>query len=140
MKKSDPLFTLHLPGQCPPGKSQQGRRADGSTYPKSKQFSEWVARQKDVNPYPRAFQAGRFLMRVRYTPGDLRPRNVAGMQDAIMHYLENGGKAPRKKVIRDVWKKRKRWIGDDEMIVDVDWKTLPLDRKNPKVLVEVWTL
>ncbi|MCJ2530711.1 MAG: hypothetical protein LN413_00115 [Candidatus Thermoplasmatota archaeon] len=132
------IFRLELPGQVPPGKSQQGRRQDGATYPKAKSFAPWVKACQTTNPYPQRMFSGRFLLRVRYTPGDLRPRNVAGMQDAIMHYLEHGGRAPRNKLIREAWKLRRRWIDSDEQIVDVDWRTAPIDRKNPRCVVEIW--
>lgn len=134
------LFRLVLPGQLPPGKSQQGRRKDGSTYPKAERFVTWVKNSKTLCPYPSKFFDVPMHIRVRYVPGDLRSRNAAGMLDAIMHYLENGKKAPRNKAMREAWKQRARWIRDDELIWDVTWRKQPVDRVNPMAEIELWTM
>jgi hypothetical protein len=135
-----PVVILMLQGQCPPGKSQQGHRMGGGTYPKSRRFREWRMAQEVHHRYPRQFYEGRWLMQVAYWRGDNLARNVAGMQDAIMHYLENGGAMPKDPLRREAWKARPRWIRDDECIAEVVWYDMGLDRKNPRSEVRLYRL
>jgi len=115
------LFRLELPGQLPSGKNRIIVTRTGKRIP-DKRFVQWrQAMLRLVSPRPGFPHEGPVLLRVWYTPGNLIRRDVDGMLGAIMHLLEKGG-----------------WLLDDALVKDVDWKTLPLDRENPRAVVECY--
>lgn len=75
------------------------------------------------------------LVTIKYYPGDLRTRDVPGMMDALCHLLEwcpTCGKDQRPDCKRHV-------VEDDKLLVHWHWTTMPLDRKAPRIEVEINT-
>lgn len=58
------------------------------------------------------------LMYVWYWPGDRRTRDRSGMEDALFHLLEHTGV-----------------IVNDRLIEDPLWHTMPLDKRDPRVVI-----
>jgi len=111
-----------LKGQIPSGKNAMQTTRTGRHYP-LKRFVDWrsnvEAQIRQQVGFPKA-QEGPCAASFAYFPGDLRRRDVPGMIDALFHVLERFG-----------------LVKDDSLIVDVTWKKWPLDRENPRVIVEI---
>ncbi len=58
------------------------------------------------------------MMYVAYWPGDHRTRDRSGMLDALFHLFERAG-----------------IIANDRLIEDPLWRTMPLDKKHPRVVI-----
>lgn len=122
---SSPLsFTLF--GQLPGGKNAIKTTRTGHRYP-NERFKAW--RAEAIGQLMRQLPANLktiaepVRMACEYTPGDLRTRDVPGMEDAIMHLLMAA-----------------RVIQDDGLIYETSWSRSPLDRKQPLVRVTLITL
>lgn len=111
-----------IKGQCKSGKNSMQVARTGRHFP-LKSFVDWRSftelQIREQVGYPEALE-GTCKARFWYFPGDLRRRDVPGMIDAIFHVLE-----------------RLTLVKDDSLIKDVTWTTWPLDRENPRVIVEL---
>ena len=117
-------MTLVLTGQLCSGKNAIQTTRTGHRYPGAR-FKSWreeacaqllpqvIRRQTPTPGMP-------VTLTVTYWPGDVRVRDVSGMLDALMSLLV--------------------WVGvlqDDGLIWDVVWKRQGVNRKFPKVIMEV---
>lgn len=121
---------LILYGQLPSGKGQIRKTwANGKLihYPQ-KRFTDWrkdALKQLDIQidgPATRARLplSDRLGMAVQYTPADKRTRDVSGLLDALFHLLGHAG-----------------IIEDDGLIRNVTWTEEPLNRQEPRVVLEL---
>lgn len=111
-----------IKGQCKSGKNHMQISRTGRHFP-LKSFVDWrsgVEAQIMAQVIPRIPLEGPCKARFWYFPGDLRRRDVPGMIDALFHVFE-----------------RMTLVKDDSLIKDVTWTTWPLDRINPRVIVEL---
>lgn len=113
-------FTLK--GQIPSGKNAMQVTRTGRHYP-LKRFTDWrddaeIQVRQQVG-YPKALE-GPCAASFTYFPGDLRRRDAPGMIDAAFHLFE-----------------RLALVKDDSLIEDVTWKTQPLDRNNPRIIIDL---
>lgn len=111
-----------LSGQVPSGKNAMQVTRTGRHYP-LKRFTDWrdkaeVQIRAQVG-YPNAQETACKAV-FAYFPGDLRRRDVPGMIDALFHLFE-----------------RMEIVKDDALIKDVTWITFQMDRKSPRVIVEL---
>lgn len=133
-------FTFTLIGQMPSGKNRiriafvRGRLMK---YPEAR-FKKWradAARQIEYQRGQWTILRQRAGMEIRYWPGDLIRRDVAGMMDALCHLLEH---CPSCK------KKNKECplpvVQDDSLLTDWVWVLMPLDRANPRIEVTITPL
>ena len=111
-----------LLGQPPSGKNSIKTTRTGHRYP-SKRFALWrdqavihvkIQWRSPIITKPCA-------IKINYWPGDLRRRDVPGICDAIFHVLERAGVT-----------------ADDTFFQDVHFITKPIDRKNPRVTMEIY--
>jgi hypothetical protein len=128
-----PGLCLVLHGQLPSGKNQVGIRQEEAEVPfetgKSRhhpyaRFDRW---RRDAEKQV-LLQVGRWraslpvsvpmLMYVWYWPGDRRTRDRSGMEDALFHLFEHAG-----------------IIANDGLIEDPMWRTMPLDKQDPRVVI-----
>lgn len=123
-----PLFQLVLTGQLPSGKNQvQLLWRNGKVHRyANKTFTNWRSRshieiEEQQLPSVRVPTITRPVsLSVDYWPGDARTRDVSGQLDALFHLL----------VYTKVLK-------DDGLIYNVTWLRRELNRKCPKVVMEV---
>lgn len=115
-------MNFEIKGQIKSGKNGMQTTRNGFHYP-LKSFKDWrqgveeqilvqVGKPKTIEGVCKAV--------FDYFPGDLRRRDVPGMIDALFHVFERYG-----------------LVKDDSLIKDVIWNTHPLDRGDPRVLVEI---
>ena len=111
-----------LKGQIPSGKNAMQVTRTGHHYP-LKRFTDWRSsaevQVREQVGFPRPIETT-VMASFTYFPGDLRRRDVPGMIDAAFHLFERLG-----------------LVRDDSLIEDVTWRKWPLDRKNPRVIVEL---
>lgn len=126
-----PGLHLQLRGQLPSGKNAQGIRYDsvegllGAGGPRkhpSQRFVHWREdAQKQLLTQMRNWKsvcpiAVPMMLYVWYWPGDRLARDRSGMLDALFHLFERSGV-----------------IANDKWIEDPVWRTMPMDRTNPRV-------
>lgn len=117
-------MTIILRGQLPSGKNQVLiNPRSGRHYPNAR-FVAWrdvalrevmLQRQRDWRPACVPCE-----VRVIYTPGDRRRRDVAGIMDAICHLMERGG-----------------IVADDSLFNKWVWFTTEVDKDRPGAIIEV---
>jgi len=128
-----PGLRLVLHGQLPSGKNQVGIRHEASVvrlapatvrrHPNAR-FERWRRdAEKQLLPQVGPWRASLpvsvpILMYVWYWPGDRRTRDRSGMLDALFHLLEHAG-----------------IIANDRLIEDPLWRTMPLDKQDPRVVI-----
>lgn len=123
-----PFFPLilALTGQLPSGKNRVLIRRDGHHYP-DKHFTNWRARAygqileqvtRPIGKVPLIIMP--ICLTCDYWPSDHRTRDVSGQLDALFHVLVYA------KVLKD-----------DGLIYDVRWRRHDLNKKFPKVVMEV---
>lgn len=119
----DAMMKFVLKGQIPSGKNAMQVTRTGRHYPLAR-FVRWrsdATRQLreqgilNIRNVGILSGSGRKKITVRYFSGDVRRRDVPGMMDAICHLLEWS----------DV-------VVDDALLKDWDWKTMEIDRDNPR--------
>lgn len=120
------MISFTLSGQLPSGKNSVVVTRTGHRFP-AKRFQDWrtqaltqLQAQCDGIPQPIRHK---LHLAVRYTPGDLRTRDVAGMMDAICHLLERSG-----------------LIENDGQIRECSWYENEMDRKQPSAMVSLVSL
>lgn len=116
-------LTLLLTGQLPSGKNQVQllfRNGKVQKYP-NKKFKDWKARSyvQIMDLYRKPITRPVHLT-CTYTPGDLRTRDVSGQLDALFHLLVYA------KVLKD-----------DGLVHDVTWRRQPMDRKQPRITLNL---
>lgn len=122
---------LQLSGQLPSGKNGQGIRYDAEDHlfgagglrkHPNQRFVHWRNdAQKQLLTQMRKWKsvcpiAVPMLLYVWYWPGDRLARDRSGMLDALFHLFERSGV-----------------IANDKWIEDPVWRTMPMDRTNPRV-------
>jgi Holliday junction resolvase RusA-like endonuclease len=105
-------FTLF--GQLPSGKNQQGVDPVHHHHYPNRRFSEW--RERALRQLPKCRLEGALTLYADYYPGDERTRDVSGVLDALFHLFEKGFL---------VW--------NDSQVKNVTWRTMPVDRKAPRI-------
>ena len=126
-----PGLHLSLVGQLPSGKNQMGvnvAREAGELEPAKRRhhsnprFKRWRAdAERQLLTQLRDWKAvlpirSPMLMYVWYWPGDRVTRDRSGMLDALFHMFEMAG-----------------LVKNDGLIEDPLWRTMPIDRKQPRV-------
>lgn len=120
-----PPFMISLTGQLVSGKNQVQllfRNGKVMKYP-NKVFKNW--RNKAAKEIGEQFMGAPNIeqpirLTCNYWPGDRRTRDVSGQLDAIFHVLVHT-----------------QVIKDDGLIYDVVWKRQEMNRKFPKVVMEL---
>lgn len=114
-------FLLRL--QMCSGKNRVMKTKSGHHYP-GKRFVAWRAeamRQlSEQAPINKPTQGMPVTMTIEYWPGDVRTRDVTGMQDALFYLVVHAG-----------------IIEDDGLIFDCHFLRKSLDRKCPRVVVTI---
>jgi len=120
-----PPFMVSVTGQCVSGKNQVQllfRNGKVMKYP-NKVFKDWRDRAS-IEIRSQFMRAPEITKPVRltcsYWPGDKRTRDVSGCLDALFHVLVYS------KVLKD-----------DGLIYDVIWKRHEMNRKFPKIVMEI---
>jgi len=134
-----PGLRLSLLGQLPSGKNQIGLRwekayglsqSDGieplsqlRKHPDRRFFTWRDDAMKQLLPQVMKWRSvlpltTPTMMYVAYWPGDYRMRDRSGMLDALFHLLE-----------------RAQIIANDGLIEDLLWRTMPLDKEDPRVVL-----
>ena len=128
-----PGLRLVLHGQLPSGKNQVGIRREESAVPfelattrhhPNARFERWRRdAEQQLLLQVREWRASLplsvpLLMYVWYWPGDRRTRDRSGMTDALFHLFEHA-----------------RIIANDRLIEDPIWRTMPLDKQDPRVVI-----
>ncbi len=128
-----PLF-VRLMGQIPSGKNQikiafiRGRMM---RYPEPK-FKAWrLKAYQELQNHRRGYPILRDQAKVtvKYWPGDLIRRDVPGMIDALCHLLEWCPVHGKKKDPNC----QLPAIADDSLLAHWYWRTMELDRENPRI-------
>lgn len=120
-----PPFMISLTGQLVSGKNQVQllfRNGKVMKYPNAK-FKNWRdhAHIEIRSQFMRAPQIDKPIrLSCSYWPGDNRTRDVSGMLDALFHILVYS------KVLKD-----------DGLIYDVVWKRHEMNKKFPKIVMEL---
>lgn len=128
-----PGLRLELHGQLPSGKNQVGIQHEAPVVPFERgtvhrhpnaRFERWRRDAEkqlllQIGPWRASLPVSvPMLMYIWYWPGDRRTRDRSGMEDALFHLLEHAG-----------------IIANDRLIEDPLWRTMPLDKKNPRVVI-----
>jgi len=128
-----PGLRLVLHGQLPSGKNQVGIRHEAPVGPlapatvrrhPNARFERWRRdAEKQLLLQIGSWRASLpvsvpMLMYVWNWPGDRRTRDRSGMLDALCHLLEHAGV-----------------IANDRLIEDPLWRTMPLDKQDPRVVI-----
>lgn len=116
------MLTITLTGQMPSGKNAVNVTRTGHRYP-NQRFVDW--REKAMWEVKSQLQSqtkfppeSKVAMECYYWPGDLRRRDVPGMEDALCHLFEKMG-----------------LVDDDAQIEDQLFYKQELDRKNPRIKI-----
>jgi len=114
-------YHLTLLGQMQSGKNRVLITRTGHRYP-PKRFAIW--RDDIIRQMKAQWMAEQIIepcfIGINYFPGDLRRRDAPGIQDALFHCFE-----------------RSNIVADDVLFGEVNFKTMPLDRQNPRVDLEI---
>lgn len=128
-----PGLRLMLEGQLPSGKNQVGIQHEAPVVPlapatvrhhPNARFERWRRdAERQLLPQLGSWRASLplampLLMYVWYWPSDRRTRDRSGMTDALFHLFEHAG-----------------IITNDRLIEDPLWRTMPLDKKHPRVAI-----
>jgi len=128
-----PGLRLELHGQLPSGKNQVGIQHEAPVVPlgpapvhrhPNARFERWRRdAEKQLLLQIGSWRASLpvsvpMLMYLWYWPGDRRTRDRSGMLDALCHLLEHAGV-----------------IANDRLIEDPLWRTMPLDKQDPRVVI-----
>ncbi|MBU6434295.1 MAG: hypothetical protein KGS09_17155 [Nitrospirae bacterium] len=131
--KQVPGLRLELHGQLPSGKNQVGIQHEAAVVPfapatvrhhPNARFERWRRdAERQLLPQVGAWRASLpisvpMLMYIWYWPGDRRTRDRSGMEDALFHLFEHAG-----------------IITNDKLIEDPLWRTMPLDKRDPRVVI-----
>lgn len=114
-------FHMTVLGQCKSGKNNMLMTRSGHKYP-NPSWAKWrdeVLKQLKMQ-WNEPIIDHPCLIVIKYYPGDLRRRDVPGMIDALFHCFE-----------------RAQIVSDDKLFVDVLFTTLPLNRDNARVDIEI---
>lgn len=126
-KKNGVYFVIK--GQCKSGKNSVVNTRTGHKFPK-KSFVEWrenFIKQLEEQKIPKLKIDFPVSIDVTYRSGDLRRRDVAGMEDAICHVLERYG------LVAD----DTHLGGPGNLFI---FTNEGLDRNNPHIKVRIWTI
>jgi len=135
----DSVVTITLRGQMPSGKGMiqtaviRGRLM---RYPNPR-FKAWRVKafqemQNQRGRWPRLEEVAR--VSVRYYPGDRIRRDVPGIIDALCHLLEYCPVCRKKNKTCNI-----PFVADDSLLAHWDWKTMDLDRENPRIEFTIGT-
>lgn len=135
----DSVVNIVLRGQMPSGKGQiktaviHGRLM---RYPNPR-FKAWRVKafqelQNQRGRWPRLQEIAR--VSVRYYPGDRIRRDVPGIIDALCHLLEYCPVCRKKNKTCNI-----PFVADDSLLAHWDWKTMELDRENPRIEFSIGT-
>lgn len=118
------MLTFNLLGQMPSGKNSVNTTRDGRRYP-NERFVLWREKAMwEVRMQIRGQQlfslTSKIYMEAWYWPGDLRRRDVPGMEDALCHLFEKMG-----------------IVKDDALICDQNFHTMELDRERPRIKIQL---
>ena len=117
------ILVLH--GQLPSGKNQIKLCVRGGKihkYPDAR-FILWreeALNQIAVQRGTRPTSAMPVHLRVEYTPGDRRVRDVSGMLDAVFHVLAKSGT-----------------LDDDGLVWSVEWIRHPMNKAKPRAMLTI---
>lgn len=114
-------FEICIYGQVMGGKNNMCVSRSGHHYP-TRKWAEWrdmVVTQMVEQVFGYRF-ASPCRITLNYWKGDRRRRDVPGMEDAIWHCLERAG-----------------IVSDDKILEEVHWIIKGIDRKNPRVEIEI---
>lgn len=120
------MITITLTGQMPSGKNAVNVTRSGRHYP-NERFVSWrekaawetkIQLRGQERFSPEAF----VLMECWYYPGDLRRRDVPGIEDALLHLFGKG---------------QMELVKDDSQIRDQNFHRMKIDRKNPRIKIEL---
>lgn len=120
------MVTLTLTGQMPSGKNAVNITRSGRHYP-NQRFVVWREKAGWEVKIQLRGQAlfpptARVLMECWYYPGDLRRRDVPGIEDALLHLFGKG---------------QMQLVNDDSQITDQNFHTMELDRVNPRIKIQL---
>lgn len=130
-------FQVTLEGQLPSGKNAIKEvfiRGMKIRYPNAR-FKAWrQSSYQQLRAQRRSWPILRVPARVgvRYWPGDLRTRDVPGMEDAICHLLEYCPVCKRKNKTCPI-----PAIADDGLLHSWRWTRMPIDRARPRAEVTI---
>lgn len=118
------MITITLTGQMPSGKNAVNVTRTGHRYPNVR-FESWREKAmwevkmqlKNQKLFP---PTSNVYMECWYWRGDLRRRDVPGMEDALCHLFEKMG-----------------IVNDDAQICDQNFHRMSLDRKNPRITIQM---
>lgn len=118
------MITLTLTGQMPSGKNSVNVTRSGHRYP-NERFVSWREKamwevKMQLKNQTLFSPTSKVYMECWYHPGDLRRRDVPGMEDALCHLFEKMG-----------------IVKDDSLICDQNFHTMELDRKNPRIRIQM---
>lgn len=118
------MITLNLLGQMPSGKNAVNVTRTGHRYP-NQRFVTWREKamwevRMQLKGKSTLSPSSKIYMECWYWPGDLRRRDVPGMEDALCHLLEKMG-----------------IVDDDALICDQNFHTMELDRQNPRIRIQL---
>ena len=118
------MITLTLTGQMPSGKNAVNVTRSGHRYP-NERFVAWREKAMwEVKIQLRGQELfspdSKVYMEMWYCPGDLRRRDVPGMEDALCHLFEKMG-----------------IVKDDCQICDQNFHRIKIDRKNPYIKIQL---
>lgn len=115
-------ISITIPGQARGGKNNVIVTRSGHRFP-NKVYAAWrdkaVMQVKGQYRGKTCFTVPCFA-NIRYWKGDLRRRDVPAIMDGIWHVLERAGV-----------------VKDDCLLEDVQWESMPVDRKEPRVTIEI---
>lgn len=118
------MITLTLSGQMPSGKNSVNVTRTGHRYPNERfvawrEKAMWEVRIQLANQV-RFSPESLVYMEMWYHRGDLRRRDVPGIEDALCHLFEKMG-----------------IVNDDSQICDQNFHRMKIDRKNPHIRIQL---